>query len=188
MKCERLATEFVIAALAGCTAGVLVLAGRNAMFSGSGGILAAFGSICGGLFFWAVLCSALALRARSGLHAALLDLSLLVPTLMSYYFACHAFGMYTNRMILQFGVLLLLPSAGAAWLLRVFRDQAWFRPVLLTAGIGLLVFDLQNGCLRGPADLRLMLPLLVVFIYSVVSAPCQPNRSTVNSWDYPMKG
>ena len=120
---------------------------------------------------WTVLCSAFALRARNGLHAALLNLCLLIPTLMSYFFACHVFGLYMNRMILQFGALLLLPAAGAAWLLRAFRDEAWLRPVLLTAGFGLLAFDLQNGILRSPADLRLLLPLLVMFIYSVVSAP-----------------
>ncbi len=170
MKYERLGTEFVIAALTGCAAGVLVMAGRYALFSG-GGILAAFGSVCEGFFFWTVLCSAFALRARNGLHAALLNLCLLIPTLMSYSFACHVFGLYMNRTILQFGALLLLPAAGAAWLLRAFRDEAWLRPVLLTAGIGLLAFDLQNGILRSPADLRLLLPLLVIFIYSVLSAP-----------------
>lgn len=188
MKHYRLYAEFVIAALAGSLLGALVQAGVAGSCAGYGGLIAAFGTVSYCLFFWTAVCSAVALRARCGLHAALLTFILLLATLVSYRFTAFAFGLYLNRLVLQAGAVLLLPAAGAAWFIRAFRDRIWMRPLLCAAGIGILLLDIKCRGWICFSDLRLVLPLLVMFIYSVMSAPGRDKRHSAGYRFSPIEG
>lgn len=168
----KLFMGFALTGFAGVLLGFLVQAGDIAADCGnSSGLLASFGTVTFGFFFWITVCSTLALRSRCGLHASLLVLTLLSPMLVSYRIAAWCMGGYVNTSLLAFGLLMLLPSAIAAWILRASNDRRLMQVFLGQAGVLALLFDLSNrGCVTR-LYLLMMLALLGVFLRTVSRMP-----------------
>lgn len=189
MKQMKLLASFLLTAIAGGILGVLVQMGSLASWGyWDSPMLAAFGNVSYGLFFWIFVCTALAYHARCGMHAALLTATLLFPTLCSYRLAAWYFGAYLNRSLLMFGMMMLLPACGAAWVLRANRHRRWMRVLVRLGGIAALIFDIQA---RGSFSLRTMMlamPMLVMFLYVVHCAAereirmRRPNERPFDYW------
>lgn len=169
-KYLKLLLGFALTAAAGFLLGVLVQLGSTAAWYSRETLLGAFGTVSIGFFFWIAVCTPLSFRARCGLHASLLTLSLLIPMLTGYIFAAYAFYGYLNNMLVTFGVVMLMPAAGAAWLLRAYRDRRWMRILVRLAGISAFFFDMQARGTYSFRALTLSLPLLVLFLYVVHEA------------------
>ncbi len=120
-----------------------------------------------GCFFWITVCSAVAYRARCGLHASLLTLCLLIPVLCGYYVSSYWHYCYLNRSLLGLGMLLLLPAAFAAWILRATRSSAQMRTVVRVAGIAAMVFDTAVIQMFSPLNVLIEGALLLFFLYTV---------------------
>lgn len=185
----KLMTGFILTAIAGGLLGVLVQLGNMASWGCCDiPMLAAFGEVSYGFFFWIFVCSALAYHARCGIHASLLTLSLLLPTLCGYRAAAWVFGTYLNRSVLEIGVLLLIPAAAAAWILRANRHRRWMRVMVRLIGTAALMFDIQA---RGTFSLRTMMlamPLLVLFWYMMHCVTAKemrrvPQSPLFSEWD-----
>lgn len=162
----KLAAGFLLTAAAGSLLGFLVQAGQQmSCFWFGGSLPAAFGEISYGLFFWIFICTALAYQARCGLHAALLTLTLLMPTLASYRVSAWVLGTYLNTSVLAFGMLMLIPSAAAAWILRANRHRRWMRVLVRLIGTGVLMFDIQARGTFSIHTMMLAMPMLVLFWY-----------------------
>lgn len=175
MKQQKLIAGFCIAALAGCLLGILVQAGTMARWYGDWGLLPALGTLSLGFFFWIAVCTPVAFCSRCGLHAALLTLSLLTSVLFGYVFAARFLGGFLNGYVLSFGLLLLLPSAFAAWLLRAYRDRRGMRILAAAAGILALLFDIRARGF-GINTAALLLPLLALYLFSIRQAGRLPGR------------
>lgn len=133
---KKLRREFLWTALAGGALGILAKMCdtmpqgdplTNMMFN--------FGLLSSGLLLWMTVCTWLALRAKCGLHAALSVLSFLVPMLGGYYWFSARFTGYFNRYVMYFWVMLLLPAAVMAWVLRANAGKPWLRFLGVTAAI-----------------------------------------------------
>lgn len=158
MKQQKLISGFLIAALSGGLLGFLVQAGSTARWYSDWSLLSAFGTLSIGFFFWIALCTPIAFRARCGLHAALLTLTLLCAVLTGYVTAGWVFGGYINDVLLSAGLLLLLPAAFAAWILRAYRGRTALRIFAGAAGIFALLFDIRTrGYFSMPAMMLAML-------------------------------
>lgn len=175
MKHKRLIMGFILTALMGFLLGILVQAGRDAF---GHTLLAAFGIISYGLFFWIAICTMISYHARCGLHAALLVLCLLIPTLFGYALTAQYLGIRLNDTVMIFGMLMLLPSAIAAWILRAYRHRRAMRIFVCITGAAALLFDIGARGEFTPRALMLALPLLVYFIYTVsrFAPPHQARR------------
>lgn len=176
MKHKRLIMGFILTAIAGFLLGILVQAGQNAFGWYRTPLLAAFGVISYGLFFWIAVCTVLSYHSRCGLHASLLVLCLLIPTLFGYALTARYLGCRLNDSVMAFGLLMLLPSALAAWVLRAHRHSLVMRGFLSIAGVAALLFDIAA---RGDFTFRalsLALPLMVCYLYTVHTAPKRAPR------------
>ena len=122
MKHYKLLAEFLLTAFAGGLLGMFVQ--LSAYQSGgwyAGDPVSSFGLVSYGLFFWVTICTLRAYHSRCGLHAALLVLSLLIPALAGYTAMAYLWYIPLNHAVVLLGILLLLPAAVAAWILRASR-------------------------------------------------------------------
>lgn len=188
MKHKRLIMGFFLTAIAGFLLGIAVQAGQNAYGWYRTPMLNAFGIISYGLFFWIAVCTVLSYHARCGLHASLLVLCLLLPTLFGYAVTARYLGCRLNDSVMMFGLLMLLPSAIAAWVLRAHRHSLVLRGFLSIAAVAALLFDIAA---RGDFNFRaicLALPLLVFYLYTIHSAPrCAPRRHPLMQGAYTLE-
>ena len=126
---------------------------------------AAFGLVSYGLLFWITVCTLRAYHSRCGLHAALLVLSLLIPTLIGYYGSALIWCNPVNEMVLSFGMLMLLPAAAAAWLLRITRRYAVGRIAVRVLGAAALLFDFSSRIGGRPLAILTEIAVFVWFLY-----------------------
>ena len=128
----------------------------------------AFGLVSSGLLLWAFLCASLSLFARNGLHASLLTLCLLTPMLMSYYAVSRYYVGYYSPDTAYFWVLMLLPAAAGAWVLRAYRHVTWLRVLTGIAGAGAYLIDrrLTGGNIQAQFFEVMLLAGLFALLYS----------------------
>lgn len=126
---KKLLIGFAAKAAAGGALGLLA-----AMFRAvsSRSTLGALGS---GLMLWMTAGAWLALQAKCGLHAALSVLSLLVGMLCGTVLGTAWLTGWVNPYLLVFWLLLLLPAALMAWILRANAGKAWLRALGIAAGL-----------------------------------------------------
>ncbi len=166
MKHYKLIAEFLLTAFAGGILGAVVqmaAASSGGWYGGSPS--AAFGLVSYGLLFWITVCTLRAYHSRCGLHAALLVLSLLIPTLIGYYGSALIWCNPVNEMVLSFGMLMLLPAAAAAWFLRITRRYAVGRIAVRVLGAAALLFDFSSRIGGRPLAILTEIAVFVWFLY-----------------------
>ena len=167
MKQEyKLASGFLLTAFAGGILGFLVqaCAARAGGWYG-GDPAAAFGLVSYGLFFWITICTLRAYHSRCGLHASLLVLSLLIPVLCGYYLGARLLYNPLNEYVLRLGILMLLPSAAAAWVLRATYRHPLSRLSVRCIGTAALLLDIGSRIHFNPLPLLAEIALFAWFMY-----------------------
>ena len=173
----RLIASFLLTAFIGTVLGVAVQIGAWASDGWYGGDpVAAFGLVSYGLFFWITICTLRAYCSRCGLHASLLVLCLLIPAIGSYGLSAWIFGNPLNTSVVQFGMIMLLPSAAAAWILRATRRYALSRFAVRGIGTLALFFDLVTRIRCNPLAVMTAAALYVWFLYTTRDLNAEQRR------------
>ena len=136
---KRLAVIAAAGAAAGALTTVWYGGGCSWMF---GGLLHACGSVAVGLFLWAVVCSMIAVTAKSPLHAMADVFCYLAPMIAGCFAAERLFGCWLNNDLMTMRMLALVPASAlgaAAWYLR--RSEG-LRIAAMIAGGLMLLFDI----------------------------------------------
>lgn len=177
MKHYKLLAEFLLTAFAGGLLGMFVQ--LSAYQSGgwyAGDPISSFGLVSYGLFFWVTICTLRAYHSRCGLHAALLVLSLLIPALAGYTAMAYLWYIPLNHAVVLLGILLLLPAAVAAWILRAARRYPVSRVVVRALGTAVLLFDLCSRIQFRPLPLLTEIALFAWFLYITRDLNAEKNR------------
>ena len=179
----KLAAGFILTAFAGGILGILVqeAAARAGGWYG-GDPLAAFGLVSYGLFFWITICTLRAYHSRCGLHAALLVLSLLIPVLCGYCLSARLLYNPLNETVLHVAILMLLPSAAAAWILRATRRHPLSRLFVRCIGTAALLIDIGSRVGFRPLPLFAEIALFAWFLYITRDLAAEQRRQNVPSF------
>ena len=173
MKHLRLRTELLLIAAAGGLLGVLAQAAMTARVYADGSALGAFGGLTFGFTFWIAVGTALAMRARCGLHAAVRVLCLLIPVLAGYTAGCILLGGIRVPDLIPFGVMMLMPAAAGAWIIRAGRESTAMQVLLLLVGCAAFQFDLHVHA----SGLRAVGMLAAALVFHCYTVQCAIGRT-----------
>jgi hypothetical protein len=133
--------------------------------------LAAFGTVAGGMLFWAFCCTAISLHAKCGMHASLLVLCFHLPWLLCAAFFAQHMGLGTLCSgTFPIFALLGIPSAALAWVVNANRQHLWMRMLLYFGGALTAAFDAQHvlygATLVYLAEMCLLVALALMIYYA----------------------
>ncbi len=163
-------TDLLLCGIGGALAGLVVQVSQCVGW----GMPYAVGQVCMGLLPWTVLGTALSLRSRCGLHAALRVLCCFLALLFTYAVSGELVG-WCNAYEIAAGCMILPFAAVAAWFMRAKRGLPAVRVAVGALGVWAMLMDLifRSGvCFR---ELSLMLPLLVYHFYTLSTV--RPQRT-----------
>jgi len=181
MKHLRLSTGFLLTAVAGGVFGVISVIFSLFTPTGLFGLNMAFyntGMVCRGVLIWAVVCTALALWARSGLHAGLLvfcfvsSLWLTVTTLE----VLRGYDFGREELLLQ--MLLLVPAGFCGCLVYRTRKSLLLRAAAVCCGGLFWLFDF-GFCSGGePFAVLTETVLLGLMVYCLFTAGAEARSQS----------